>query len=78
MPPTTTHDELDHQHSGAPFPSSPPRETLDAAGHKVKAVGDLAKATEALAEQPFDVILMDLMMPRKSPTLKTGCVRNLP
>ena len=38
MPPTTTHDELDHQHSGAPFPSSPPRETLDAAGDLLRAL----------------------------------------
>jgi len=38
-------------------------ETLDAAGHKVKAVGDLAKATEALAEQPFDVIVTELHLP---------------
>jgi DNA-binding transcriptional ArsR family regulator len=36
--PTTTHDELDHQHSGAPFPSSPPRETLDAAGDLLRAL----------------------------------------
>ena len=38
MPPTTTHDELDHQHSDAPFPSSPPRETLDAAGDLLRAL----------------------------------------
>ncbi len=38
VPPTTTHDELDHQHSGAPFPSSPPRETLDAAGDLLRAL----------------------------------------
>ncbi len=38
MPPTTTHDELDHQHSGAPFPSPPPRETLDAAGDLLRAL----------------------------------------
>ncbi|MUM08468.1 MULTISPECIES: metalloregulator ArsR/SmtB family transcription factor [unclassified Mycolicibacterium] len=35
---TTTHDELDHQHSAAPFPSSPPRETLDAAGDLLRAL----------------------------------------
>jgi ArsR family transcriptional regulator, zinc-responsive transcriptional repressor len=39
VPPTTTHDELDHQHSGAPFPSSPSRETL--------AAGDLLRALAA-------------------------------
>ncbi len=38
MPPTTTHDELEHQHSGAPFLSSPPRETLDAAGDLLRAL----------------------------------------
>ncbi|MHA7662969.1 ArsR/SmtB family transcription factor [Mycolicibacterium sp. HS_4_1] len=38
MPPTTTHDELDHQHSGAPFLSPPPRETLDAAGDLLRAL----------------------------------------
>ena len=38
MPPTTTHDELDHQHSGAPSPSPPPRETLDAAGDLLRAL----------------------------------------
>ncbi|MDR3659377.1 MAG: metalloregulator ArsR/SmtB family transcription factor [Mycobacterium sp.] len=38
MPPTATHDELDHQHGGAPFPTSPPRETLDAAGDLLRAL----------------------------------------
>jgi len=38
VPPTTTHDELDHQHSSAPFPPSPSRETLDAAGDLLRAL----------------------------------------
>jgi ArsR family transcriptional regulator, zinc-responsive transcriptional repressor len=38
VPPTATQDGLDHQHGGAPFPPSPPRETLDAAGDLLRAL----------------------------------------
>ena len=38
MPPASTHDELDHQHSGAPFTAPPPRTTLDAAGDLLRAL----------------------------------------
>lgn len=33
------------------------------AGHRVRAVGDGAAALEALAEQPFDLLLTDIVMP---------------
>lgn len=38
MPPITTQDGLDHQHGGAPFPASPARETLEAAGDLLRAL----------------------------------------
>ena len=47
MPPTTTHDELDHQHSGAPFPSSPPLPSFQWAARP--ATGLLRERAAALA-----------------------------
>jgi DNA-binding response OmpR family regulator len=36
---------------------------LERAGHGVKAVGDCADASSAIAEAPFDVIVLDVMLP---------------
>lgn len=36
---------------------------LERAGHGVKSVGDCADASSAIAEAPFDVIVLDVMLP---------------
>lgn len=42
------------------------RAVLEAAGVEVVLAGDGVLALEAMAEQPFDVVLMDVRMPRMS------------
>lgn len=38
---------------------------LEVRGHAVRAVTDGAEAMEALREEPFDLVLLDIVMPRK-------------
>jgi signal transduction histidine kinase/CheY-like chemotaxis protein len=54
------------------------RTLLESAGYAVECVGDGVAAVEAAKERPFDVILMDMQMPRMSGIEAAKIIKALP
>ena len=53
-------------------------EILTSAGHKVRFVGTGAAAVEAVRQDSFDLVLMDISMPEMDGATATGLIRTLP
>ena len=53
------------------------RKILESAGHEVEAAGDGASAMEMVETRPFDVVIMDIVLPWASGAEIARCMREL-